>query len=219
MKIIILVQSVEAERYPELVKTQQETWDSIKHPDVTVLYYYPITITKRGVDGNRLYVGGTEDFSYSFINTIRAFREIMMMEWDFIFKTDNSSYVNVEELVKILSTKPISGFYGGHLHPEITPTKFLEGVGYAISRDVATHLIDVYANMPTHRMGLEDRWIGSLLTDKFEWDTTMEICDYYKLTGSIPTSHLYCCKNNHPDAIKFDDEIRAMHAIHKQLTA
>jgi hypothetical protein len=220
MKILILVQSVDIDRYPELTKAQQETWDSIKHPDIEVLYYYPITTTKRGIDGNKLYIGGSNHWSYMFVNTIRAFREVMSLEWDFILKTDSTSYVNKEQLVKVMTGKPTTQYYGGHLcetPPEGMTTQFLFGGGYLLSKDVVATLIDVYASNPTKRAGYDDCHVGNILTDKFEWDVSLEMCPYDPEVP-IPTCHLYRCSNPKLGAKPFDDEISAINAIHKHIT-
>lgn len=220
MKILVLVQSVNGGRYPELIKTQQETWDSIPNAKVDVYYYYPSTTTPPGISGNVITVGGSEHWTYMFINTIRAFREVMHLEWDYIFKTDNSAYVCKEELVNILKDKPRTQFYGGHMHKDLATellTNFLWGEGYALSRDLVAHLIDVYANNPTRKLGMDDCWIGNILTDKVKWDTSLELCEYYNRVGLLPYKHLYRCKNDTPSAVAFDDEMKAMHEVHKHL--
>ena len=40
MKILILVLSYNKCVFAVFMRTQQETWDSNRHPDIDVLYYY-----------------------------------------------------------------------------------------------------------------------------------------------------------------------------------
>ena len=39
MKILVLVQSTELKLYAPLLKAQEETWNSVPHPEVDVVYY------------------------------------------------------------------------------------------------------------------------------------------------------------------------------------
>ena len=220
MKILVLVQAVELARYPELVKTQKETWNSISNEEVDVYYYYPTIKEDPGIKEDKIIVGGSEHWSYMFINTIRAFREVMPLEWDYIFKTDLSAYVDKSKLVEALQHKPRTNYYGGHMYPELAKnlnTNFLWGEGFAISKDIAALLIDNYANMPTGRMGVEDVWIGNLLTDKIKWDESLTICEYYKKAKEFTLNHIYRCKNDSPDTVYFDDIIKAMREIHEKV--
>lgn len=221
MKVLILVQSIEEGRYPELIKAQKETWDSVKHPQVETIFYTPHA-EKSGLEGNTLYIKDPIDRDNMFIHFVRACIQLLKHDWDYIFKTDNSTYVCKEELVKILETKPRIKFYGGQRHPYgdkgLEDVKgFLWGEGIALSRDLIIKLIDIYAINPRNKLGPDDIIIGRLFTDRFIWDETMLIKSYYPLKNEF-SGHVIRCHNDTPEGVVFDDTIKAMQEIHESLS-
>jgi hypothetical protein len=193
MKVLILVQSVNKGEYPELRKAQQETWDSVNVPNVKTLYYYPSPNSEK-ISGLDMTIQGPDQWGYMFMQTMKAFRNALSLEWDFLFKTDNSAYVDKKELYNLLTTKPMKEFYGGHKLSHPTHGDFLWGEGVALSRDVVESLVEMYILQPWKRMGVEDAHIGSMLKDKLTWDESMTIPEYS--IGAPQKSHVYRCKKN-----------------------
>lgn len=220
MKVLILVQSVETGRYPELIKVQKETWASVKHPQVDTIFYTP-TLENTRLEGDTLYINSPIDRDNMFIHFSKACIQLLNHEWDYIFKTDNSTYINKEQLVNLLESKPRTKFYGGHPYggPDIPGLKgFLWGEGVAFSRDIIINLIDIFALTPHLNTGPEDILIGKHLTDKFLWDDTMLIKSYYNLEKEELSGHAFRCRNDNPEGVIFDDDIKAMKAIHESLS-
>jgi hypothetical protein len=222
MKILIMVMSCEVDRYPELVQCQKETWDSIDHPDTTTIYFYASEEDSK--IGNRWNIPVKEGYGSFHLKTITAFqRALELPDWDYIFKTDNSAYVHKEQLVRALKDKHRTKFYGGHVYPHKMALMrladpFMWGEGFAVSRDVAEHLVQEF-NLTTQKcVGVEDVCIGMTLNHKCVWDGTMLLHDYWK-DQEIPTDkHLYRCKNDGGDPERsFDDTIQAMKLIHNHL--
>jgi hypothetical protein len=217
MKVLVLVQSIELGRYPELIKAQKETWASVEHPQVEVVFYTP-TSDKTRMEDDTLYINSPMDKDNMFIHFTKACIHLLKHDWDYIFKTDNSAYVDKQALVKLLESKPRTKFYGGHPYggPPIEGLKgFLWGEGVAFSRDVIINLIDIFAL--NRNTGPEDVIIGRLLEDRFPWDETMLIKSYYNLEEEL-SGHAYRCRNDNPEGVPFDDDIKAMKAIHESLS-
>jgi hypothetical protein len=219
MKVLVLVQSIEEGRYTELIQTQKETWDSVNHPQVQTVFYMPHE-TKEGFEGKNLYIRENLHWGLMYVHFMRACVQLMKYEWDYLFKTDNSSYVNKAELIKLLEKKPRTKFYGGHpfsggADPAII-NDFMWGEGLALSRDVVADLIDMFAINPYDKLGADDTILGFKLKDRFPWDGTMFIHNYHH-QPNIPKAHVYRCANEKADATKFDDDMRAMREIHKLL--
>lgn len=220
MKILVLVQSIDEGGYSDLIRVQKETWGSVKHPDVRTLFYMPHP-KKSGIEGDNLYVQAGPHWGLMYLHLMKAFTHALTLEWDYIFKTDNSAYVNKPELVKILQDKPREKFYGGHLFsggtkPDVV-NDFMWGEGYALSRDVVEKLVDEYAIKPYEKLGADDTILGFRLKDKFPWDGTMKIQHYYDV-NPVPPAHVYRCANDGENAVKFEDEMKNMRDIHQQLT-
>lgn len=217
MKILVLVMSCNLGQYKELVQKQRDTWDSVKVPDVSTIYYYAGYNTE--LIGDRLIVDTKEGFGYFYIKTMLAFKHLLSQDWDYIFKTDNSSYVNKAELVKALENKPRENYYGGHLYNTLAKSDpFLWGEGVAFSRDVVQYLVDEYDFSSVGRSGVEDVHIGTILKTPFNkeviWDTALTIPEYHKLQ-IIPISHVYRCKND--ETRDHNDALSAMDNIHRSL--
>jgi len=238
MKILVLVQSIHKFGYEELIKVQRETWDSIPHPDVTVFYYIP-NEEKSGIIDNEIYIKDDTSFKHMFRHLVSAFKYVINMEWDYIVKIDNSTYLNKVELVKLLTNKPRTKFYGGMVYKGSEQQEILLwGEAVAYSRDSVQKLIDIHSLYRNDIIGVDDGMSGALLREYANWDTTMELCEFYKNTAeTIPLCHAYRCANDEPDKVnekwnydvtqpiwregapeyKFRYEITAMREIHKQL--
>lgn len=221
MKVLIMVQSVQKSRYPELIMLQKETWDSIEHPHVSTLFYYPNPVSE-GITGKDVLIKGEDNWGYMFIQTMKAFRNVMNIEWDYIFKTDNSTYVDKKRLYEILFTKPRENFYGGTLGRIIDKssneeTPFLWGEGMAMSRDIVKYLVDCYIANPFMRLGVEDIHIGRVLNEKCNWDTSMQVIDFYANKEQlVKDAHIYRCRNANGEV--FTDDIKAMKWIHSKIS-
>jgi hypothetical protein len=210
--------SCDLNEYPILVAKQRETWDSIYTPDVSTVYYYAGTKTK--LVRQRLNVDVKEGHGYFYYKTILAFKEMLNQDWDYIFKTDNSAYINKEALVKALENKPRENYYGGHLYNTsyVKSYPFFWGEGVAFSRDVVQYLVDEHDFSSVGRSGVEDVHIGMILANTFNktinWDPTLRIHEYHKLQ-EIPISHVYRCKNDETGDLK--SQLFAMDIIHQFL--
>jgi len=214
MKVVILVMSSELERYPELVLKQQTTWDANHHKEAEAIFYY--SSYKTALVGNKLHVDIPELHGYFYNKTMIAFELLLRYKWDYIFKTDNSTYIDKDRLVELLRDKPRENYYGGHFY-QTTYAKtapFLWGEGFAVSRDVVQYLVKEYKSSSTLRSGVEDVHIGMLLKDRFEWDTSLTIQSYHP-GKTITPNHAYRCRNDSSDGIKFTDDLLTMQIIHE----
>ena len=209
LKVLILVMSSKEDYYPELESVQRETWDSIEVDGVTTVYYMAGDNTELVDDV--LYIKGSEHFSEMYTRTRLAFEYMLNYEWDYVFKTDNSAYVNKSKLVEVLTDLPRTNLYAGKLFHDknIVPVNknFMWGEGYVLSRDLAKYIT-------TQRSGegmVDDVWIASLLKDKVSF-VELPFYDYFNNDRPIENVHLYRCKNKVTSEI-----IDAMQKIYSML--
>jgi len=217
MRILALVMSSKTQQYPELVKCQKETWDSIVHPKVNTIYYY--SGEENSKFANEWVLKIPEGHGYFYEKTMLAFKEALKLPWwDYIFKTDNSAYVHKAELVRLIKGKQQSKYFGGHLYltQKTTGDSFLWGEGFTLSRDLVKYLVKEFDENTEPRHGVEDVYIGAILKNKIQWDTSMMIHEYWR-SKKLPLCHVYRCKNDNDPLNHFDDVIKAMRLIHKQL--
>lgn len=222
MKVLVLVQSIDKDGYRELIQTQKETWDAIPHSQVKTVFYFPDP-HKEGWFGQDLYVRSNTHYYLMFNHAIEAMRRCLEYEWDYLFKTDNSTYVCKHELVKILQNKPREHYFGGQPY-EGPPSPdcnwpFMWGEGIALSRDLVEFLVEFYGTrVPACYYGAEDMFIGRCLMDMPAWDKSLLIYQYWIAKGKVIKSHhVYRCRKDGAEH-DFDSTIKSMHHIHHVLS-
>lgn len=214
LKVLVLVGSSGIMRYPMLEQLQMETWDSIEVPGVETVYYRAGEHTHR--KNKRLFVKGGEESKEIFTRTSLALKELLKDSWDFVFKTNPSSYVNKPRLYELLCAMPRQRFYGGKLyHPRNSvPDKdnFMWGCGYVLSRDMAELIAKDHGEVPY----VDDIHIPKILNGRAPY-AELPFYNYFKDKLPIPINHIYRCKNaDKPDF--WDDTAKAITHVHKHLT-
>lgn len=231
MKVIILVQSIDKPEYIKLREVQQLTWDSIHHPNVETFYYKPNGLSEE-IIGNTINTPENWHFSNLYKSFVKALRLLLKQEWDYIFKTDNSTYVDKEVLYNILSTKPRNNYFGGMYYPYLLDKthKTVWGDGYVLSRDLVEYIVKSFNKAPFIYLGADDGVVTKLLEDKTVVDETLPVYEIYLNDGQIKTGHhVYRVREefqpfspaireieNLPDLIESD--IKSMYNIHNIIT-
>jgi hypothetical protein len=128
---------------------------------------------------------------------------ILEFEFDYIFRTNVSSYLDLKGLQRFLEDKPRSGFYAGVVgnHQGIN---FASGCGYFISRDL---VIKVLRNRDLwdHNL-IDDVSLGKLLTEELyvdiqqvrRIDLNSTDMNFDKIRDSRLTTFHYRCKSVDP---------------------
>ncbi len=187
MKILILVLSYNEPPFSDLMKMQQETWDSIEHPDVGTVYYYggvlddpppypKFTLVKnihpwsielgyQVTDEYYRMAGKFSECLYDVLNPHYAISLELFKDFDYIFRTNSSSYVNKKKLVEFAATLPTEKLYAGWtMHDSNSEDKGMavSGAGIWLSRDCAEILREQIN--PNFEME-EDIYCGRILRD------------------------------------------------------
>jgi hypothetical protein len=150
MKVLILIISSTREPYNRLEDAIRRTWGSNKNEDIKIFYTYG--------DGESIQIKNdkiTCDCPESLGNigkkTIISFELLYnKFDFDYIFRTNLSSFVHIENMIKYLKDMPSERFYGGmctlnfsgeHLQ-KFGEGTFASGSGYFLSKDIVKLLID-----------------------------------------------------------------------------
>lgn len=141
MKVLIIVLSYQDNGiYSKFYKAQKDTWGSI-HLDGVETYYLLGNHHCNEIINDEILT----NFNYSYANcgnrTIKAFELTNHIEYDYIFRTNSSSYIDKELLIKHLENKPKNKFYSGAIgnHNGIL---FASGCGFFISKDLVKLVLD-----------------------------------------------------------------------------
>lgn len=161
MKILIMVLSCNEPLYIEMRKVQQETWDSVQVEGVDTIYYIggggeqPV-FTKINDSSQELLLGCPDDYGRMHWKLKNALEVIDYKKYDLIFKTNSSSYINKELLLKFAEKLPREKCYCG-----ISGVTFASGCGVFLSHDCIEILLNIYDDYPVPS---EDALTGGYLS-------------------------------------------------------
>jgi len=111
LKILIMVLSCRSHPFDKLMSVQKETWDSINVEGVETVFY-------RGGNaliwnGNVLEVPCDDGYDWMHWKMKLSIDEIWDKDWDVIFRTNASSYVDKKRLLFSSRCLPTIGVYHG----------------------------------------------------------------------------------------------------------
>lgn len=135
MNVLILVASCLKPPYDELWAAQERTWDSIKVDGVETFYY------------------ACTELDTMHVKLAAALSDALtLLQWDFVFRTNSSSYVDKARMLAMAETLPREKCYCG-----IDGDGFASGSGFFLSRDAAEILA---RDLPTGPQENTQRRVG-----------------------------------------------------------
>jgi hypothetical protein len=141
MKILILVLSINDQNiYSQFYKTQKETWDTLNVKDIKTIYYFANS-EKNFIYNENIYTNIKEGYLNIGYKTLTAFELIKNLEFDYIFRTTSSSYVDKKLLMEFIVNKPKDKFYSG-ITVSYGQLLFASGCGYFLSRDLFEYILE-----------------------------------------------------------------------------
>jgi hypothetical protein len=136
-----------------------------------------------------------EDWSLIGLKTILALKYLLEnYEFDFLFRTNTSSYLDVPSLLDFLETKPKENFYAGVVSSVLGNTRFASGAGILVSRDIVQRICD---NSEVWKHGLVDDAAFAELVANLQ-DPSVELVDLPRLDFDS----LGAAKSTKPEIIK-----------------
>lgn len=207
-KVLILVQACDDPPYFVMQKAQEETWDSIRVPGVSTVYYYGNNNHngEYNLTGKKLYCPCSEAYDVMHYRHRLATEFVMDWDWNIMFRTNASSYVHKQKLFDFAQALPTEKLFiskGDYV---------MSGCGFFLSKD----LVKV-ANMgiDKHPTPSEDMYIATMLNragyDVGEEGDRVDF-DHYK-EGPQRECYHYRCKSDTPDRTK---DIIAFKKLYKQ---
>jgi len=140
MKVLILVLSnYDSGLYNRFLEAQESTWDSIEEENVKTFFYYGNRQNDE-IIGNHIHLKIDETLHNCGPKTIKCFEQIINLEFDFVFRTNSSSYVDKKLLVKYLKDKPKKKYYSGVIGNHLG-IPFCSGSGFFLSKDLVKLLV------------------------------------------------------------------------------
>jgi hypothetical protein len=170
MKILILVLSCLDEPYYSLMKKQQDTWDSVENENIRTIYYYGKGGGFKKIKENSYEYGAEcpDSFKMMYRKFYLLLKEIINDDWDYIFRTNSSSYVDKENLLKFMQNLPSKNGYGGVSSQCVIENSiicFVSGAGIFLSKDAASVIVNSDYSSDEESIS-EDVYIGKILNNK-----------------------------------------------------
>jgi hypothetical protein len=141
MKVLILVLSMnDGKHYSEFFETQKKTWDSIDVDGFRTFYYFGNCLENKIVD-NEIYLVVKEDLYNTSKKFIESLKMIKDFDFDYIVRTNSSSYIDKFKIKEFLKNKPnekfISGIIGRH-----ESVNFVSGACFFMSKDIVNFILE-----------------------------------------------------------------------------
>jgi hypothetical protein len=142
MKVLILILSCDSKTDKYTIEHGiSKTWNSITIKNAPTYHYFG-GVNENFNDSSSIYTTCSEDYALMGLRTIEAFEYALNnFEFDYIFRTNISSYVNKLNLLTWLNDKPRTNFYSGVVgnHHGI---RFASGSGFTLSKDLVKLLCE-----------------------------------------------------------------------------
>lgn len=220
MKIIILVLSFDQPPYDALMEAQKQTWDSIHVDGVDTIYYMgnspesfslDTTVHFWGSDLSKtLQLPCTDSYYFMADKFQRCLNYIQDNDYDIIFRTNSSSYVNKEKLMRFAESLPKEKLYAGWELIGNAGYNVVSGAGMFLSKDVSEIL---RKNIDPAFEKEEDVYIGQILSQHgIEIINDKSRIDWPEQVYQDP-SWAYHIRFKTSDRIKDAENMRAVHKL------
>jgi hypothetical protein len=207
MKIIILVLTyLDNGIYSKFYQKQNETWNSVDVDGVDVFFNIN-NGDKKEINSHFIINDLPEKVETEGYKIINCFEQTLDWDYDYIFHTNSSSYIDKELLYKWLLDKPRTKFYSG-VKGNYRNTSFASGCGFTISKDVVKLILE---NKDKWEHGeADDATLGILLNSlglSVYEAPRFDMISSESYTRHIPTDYFhYRCKTDDRkwDLLNFD---------------
>ena len=163
MKVLILILSCKSDSDLYTINNGiSKTWNSIILDDAPTFHYFG-GANHCNHDCSSINTTCNEQYNYMGVRTIETFEYALNnFEFDYLFRTNISSYINKKNLIAWLSNKNKLKFYSGVIG-DFYGRKFASGSGFTLSRDLVEYLC-ASKNKLNYNL-VDDVCFGDLLTN------------------------------------------------------
>lgn len=199
MKILIVTLTyLDGGIYTKFFESQNESWNSVEVEGVDTFFLVGNN-DKDEIDGNIIKTNVPESLVNCGHKTIKAFELLKNLDYDYIFRTNSSSYVDKQLLKNYLEDKPRNNFYSGVIgnHHGII---FASGSGFIVSKNVVD-LVLLKKEYWEHRF-IDDVALGLLLRHLSVNPVPAPRFDIQAVNNSTPTNYYHYrikTSNRHQD--------------------
>jgi hypothetical protein len=201
MKVLILVLSMnDGKHYSEFFETQKKTWDSIEVEGFKTFYYFG-NHSENEIVSNEIHLNVTESIDNTSKKFVESLKLIKDFDFDYIVRTNSSSYIDKFKIQEFLKNKPTEKFISGVIGKK-DKLKFVSGACFFMSKDIVNFILENEKDMnfnivddvslgyffDKHNLKLTNKDITRFWLDiehmKYPHEIPMEYFHYRIFTGS-----------------------------------
>ena len=198
-KVLILVLASDSSVYNKFQKCWQRYMNS--NPDITCYFYKakPDLTSEFVFDGSdTLFVKCKESWDTCWEKTLMAFRYFLPIvdTYDFIYRTNLSSFIHFERYLQFCSQLPSKGVYSGFIgkHGGVS---YASGSGFTLSPDMVKKVVEGAANQK--KLIQDDVTIGAILNGSLNAAKRINGVDLSRLDTDLEIFHVRLKTDNNRD--------------------
>jgi len=198
MKILILVLTyLDDNIYSKFYQKQNETWNSFDIDGVDVFFNIN-NGDKKEIKSHFIINDLPETVENEGYKIINCFEQTLNLDYDYIFHTNSSSYIDKQLLYNWLLDKPRTNFYSG-VKGYYRDKPFASGCGFTISKDIVKLILE---NQSQWEHGdADDATLGILLNNLGISVFEAPRFDVDNYDNNIPSDYFhYRCKTQNRDS-------------------
>ena len=218
MKLLICVIANNTPEYNKLYKGVKDTWGSIKIDNIKILYIYGTPNIDPYIVDDKLYIDVEDTFQNIGYKTLKMFDYINKnYSYDYIFRTNLSSYIVQDKLLEYLDDKPVDKFFNAVIGYHPNGIKFASGAGYIISKDIVETILEI-KNLWDHNF-MDDVALGKLILEntdiqltsanRIDYDDVSQVREY-----NDPKIYHFRCKTHKIDRNNDVAIFKRLHSIY-----
>lgn len=207
-RVIISVLSSEYSPYDLLEESIRNTWLNLNKYSVPVFFYYGNGDDNK-IIGDKIYLNVPEDMGTVTQKTLLMYELLYNnFDFDFIYRTNSSSYVDIDLLYENLETVKPENFYSG-VKAHCSGVDFCSGSGYFLSRDLVKFIVENKDRCDINM--IDDMSVGKILTSNGVIPINASRIDFPIVNPQMNEFH-YRCKESCGDRTQ---DIRNMNYIYE----
>jgi hypothetical protein len=220
MKVVIAVLGCRSELFTLLIEEGiKKTWGNYSNPNIRIVYYYGQQLNEPYIMSNNDVILNVDDgLGNVALKTLLFYEFLNKQNFDYVFRTNCSSYVNIDNLLKFLENKPKENFFSAIIGTH-EGKQFASGSGYFLSKDLVQKVVDNKHLINTSL--IDDLALSFALTSlgiNILPGRRQDFSSVEQVKREIDiTNYHYRCKSRHRDLNDTYTDIEIMKTIHKHL--
>jgi hypothetical protein len=216
MNVLHLVLGCKNNNYSKIEESAKNTWVKIYPDNIKTIFMYGDSSKIYWDDKDSFYVNLPESHQYNIClyKTITAFEIFIESNFDYIYRTNNTGYFDLNLTSEFLENKPRTNFYCGNIQlyerMGSAPIQYASGASFFLSRDIVEKIIENKELIYSYDLPgwCDDVMIGKFITEYLNIDINNSS---KRLLVNLKNNELCCGELTY----KIDDKLDMNHYFYR----